>query len=398
MLEPYLQDVANSANRASAAQHVFAQVSEYMRQNIISVLIGYNPGTVLKHGTTALGNSMQQVGPLNLLKAYQSLFSINDKVGETNWRFAMDTSEELSRRQRHYMETFRGSQENVLRNNTLRENMIAGGAWVVSKADLASAVPTWLAQYEKTMTETGSHGDAIFMADRAVRQAHGSSVITNRAGVSRGGAMAQWMSSLYGFFSHILNKQYELMWQSAETLKLAKEGEFAEASKKLPELTSKLFFYVILPAMVEEMATPYTNEQRHSWGQMAAVGLAHSLAASWIGVRDIAHAMLSGHDPSVGLISTGYKTVADVVRDLKKDRPLNKEHAGNLIQHGVTVFGAATGLTNAQEGKSARFIYDYTTGKQRPKKFGDWMRGIRHGQMDRSSPVEDLFYGGGKRR
>lgn len=378
LLIPYLKDVANSANYRSDAAMVGTKVSEFFRQNIIATLIGFNPGTVMKHGPTAAINSLTEVGPINFLKAVKGLFEVNDQTGETNWKFAMTTSEELGRRHRHYVETFRGAQEQVLGTPTFRDTMIKIGSYPVAMSDLLSAVPTWLAQYEKSMRAGEPHGDAVFAADRAVRRAHGSSVVTNRPAVMRGGPMAQWFASLYGFFSHILNRQYELMWKAGDTLGLVKEGEYAQAAKKVPELTWGLFSYIIFPALIEELVSPLSNDEKESWGAKAAKGLVKGLSSSWIGIRDIAHASLTGHDPSAGLISSTYKTVSDLSRDLAKV-PMNKQKAGDIIQHGTVAFGALTGLTNAQEGKTAKFVYNYTVGQEHPRGFHQWWHGIRYG-------------------
>lgn len=381
LLIPYLRDVANSGNYRSDAAKVGTQVSEFMRQNIIATLIGFNPGTVMKHGPTAAINSLTEVGPINFLKAVKGLFEVNAQTGETNWRFAMDTSEELSRRHRHFTETFKGAQEDVLGERTWRDTMVRLGSYPVAMSDLLSAVPTWLAKYESAMREGVAHGDAVFEADRAVRRAHGSSVITNRPSMMRGGPMQQWISSLYGFFSHILNRQYELMWKSGDTLGLVKKGEYTEAAKKVPELTWGLFSYILFPALIEELVSPITNDEKESWGKKAAKGLVKGVSSSWVGIRDIATAALSGHDPSAGLLSTTFKSATDLYRDLAKDHPLSKQHAGAIIQHGATAFGALTGLTNAQEGKAARFIYDYTAGNVKPKGYGQWWHGLRYGNL-----------------
>lgn len=394
LLVPYLRDVANAANFRSDAQKVGVQVSEFIRQNIISTLIGLNPGTVLKHGPTAAINSMSEVGPVNFLKAIKGLTSVNDATGETNWSFAMKTSEELQRRMRHYQETLGGAQEKVQGEYSLRDFIQRAGSFPVAMSDLMSAVPTWMAKYEAEMNEHGVNGDAIFAADRAVRRAHGSSVITNRSAIMRGGPLMSWMTSVYGFFNHIMNRQYELMWKAGDTLDLVKQGEYSDAMKQVPHLTAGLFSYVILPALIEEMVTPLTSDKNESWGKKAAKGLAYTVSASWIGVRDIASAMLNGRDPSIGLLSTTYKTISDLGRDLAKDRPFSKQHAGAVIQHGATAFGAATGLMNAQVGKSGKFIYDYATGQERPKGPWAWLSGLRFGQSKGHSQSFDQYMKG----
>ena len=76
--------------------------------------------------------------------------------------------------------------------------------------------------------------------------------------------------------------------------------------------------------------TPLVSSDNESWGKKAAKGIAFTLGASWVGVGDVASAILNGRDPSVGLFSSAYKTVSDVVRDMSKNQPLSKEHAGKV--------------------------------------------------------------------
>lgn len=388
LLIPYLKDVANSANFRDDASRTFANASEFIRQNMISTLIGLNPGTVMKHGPTAAINSMTEVGIGNFAKAVSGLMSINERSGESNWKFAMEASEELQRRHRHYNETLSGATQSLVPTSTfmsMRESLIKFSSTPVAISDLLSAVPTWLAKYETSMSEHGIHGDAIAEADRAVRRAHGSTAITNRSGVMRTGPMGAWMASVYGFFNHIMNRQYELMWKAGDTLGMVKEGDFKGALKMTPELTVGLFSYVLLPALIEEMVTPLASDDKESWGKKAAKGIGYTLSASWIGIRDIASAMLRGQDPAVGLFSTTYKSLVDVARDMNKDKPLSKDHAGKIIQHGATVIGTATGLMNAQMGKAARYGYDISTGKERPKGPWSWMVGARFGTTEKHS-------------
>jgi hypothetical protein len=198
----------------------------------------------------------------------------------------------------------------------------------------------------------------------------------------RGGAMGMWMTSLYGFFSHILNRQYELMWRAGDAISAAKKGDLSEAKRHAPFVMAGLFSYVIFPAMIEEMVSPLTNEEKESWGKWGAKALVRGLSSSWVGVRDIVNAMMINRDPSAGLMSTSGKSVTDLVRDLSHGKEaFNHEHAGNLIQHGATVIGAMTGLTNAQEGRTAKFIYNYATGQEHPRGIPQWWHGLRHGTL-----------------
>jgi hypothetical protein len=384
MMIPYLVDVANSANYMPKDQRLFANASEFLRQNLITTLVGLNPGTVLKHGPTALVQSLHEVGIANFLKSMKSLFSINDRTGETNWQFAMSTSEELQRRHQNYVETLGGASDLLQPTSgfaNLRTTVQRFSASPVAISDLLSAVPTWLAQYEKTVGEGETHGDAVYAADRAVRRAHGSVAITNRSSVMRGGALSQWFSSVYGFFNHIMNRQYELLWKSGEALDLAKSGQYGEAMSRAPELTSMLFAYVLAPALIEELVTPLASSDNESWGKKAAKGVAYTLGASWVGIRDVANAILNGRDPSIGLMQTSAKSITDFVRDLSKQGPFNKAHAGKVVKDGATLMGALTGVVPAQAGRVAQFGLGVTQGTERPKGPWGWLVGSRFGTL-----------------
>ncbi len=342
LLVPYLRDVAGMHGYSSTLARVADTYLEYVRQNIIGTLIGWNPGTVMKHGP-------------------------------------MKTSEELQRRHQNWFETLGGAQDIVLGKSTLRQTLLRLGSSPVSWSDLLSAVPTWLAQYEKVMNETGVHGDAVFMADRAVRRAHGSTAITSRPELVRSGPMGRMFTSLYGFFNHVLQRQFEMSWRAKEAFGKITEGEFKEAAKDVPRLGVMLFSYVVFPALIEEMVTPLTNDKRESWGKWGAMALIKGLSSSIPILRDITHSFLTGHDPSAGLFSTGYKAVSDLVKDLRREKPFSKQNAGNYLQHGAVAIGAATGWMAAQPGKTAKFIYNYATGQERPRGYGQWWHGIRYG-------------------
>jgi hypothetical protein len=387
-LIPYLKDVANIANIDSAAASVGAQWSEWLRQNIIATLIGLNPGTVLKHGSTAAIQSLQEVGAGNFLREVKTLFN-RLPSGESNWAFALKTSEELQRRHRHYAETLGGGYQEAFQEPSLRAFVQHAGSYPVAMSDLFSAVPTWLAAYRTEMEAGGTKGDAMHAGDRAVRRAHGSTAQTNRPTIMRGGAVNQWFTSLFGFFSHIMNRQVELVWKASDTMGMLREGDIKGGSKEVVKtLLPGLMAYILWPALVEELVTPLTNEDHESWGVWGAKALVKNVSASWIGVRDVTSAILTGHDPSSGLIGALFKAGTDVARDAISVATKGKDKSDKLIKHGAVMLGALTGLSNAQVGKTGEFIYNYMRGRERPKKIGNplgttpgsFLRGLRYGE------------------
>ena len=391
---PFLRDIANASNFQSLSASMGNQALEYFRQNTIATLIGFNPGTVMKHGTTALINSMSEVGAVNFMREFKNVVT-DLPQGAENWKLAMEKSEELQRRMRNFSELIagHGSEINLrgARSNfaSFREFMMSAGATPVSLSDLASAVPTWLAQYKTGIAAGLDEGRAVSDANRAVRRAHGSSVFSNKPAIARTNALGATFSSLYGFFSHMQQKQYELAWKAADAWKdkFGKgSGDAEDTARHTPDLVKGFFSYIVLPAVIEELVTPYTNSEKDSWGMKAAKTLGLGLSASFIGVRDFVRGLINLRDPSAGLIGTSLKAATDLGRDLSQGRKaFTKDKAGNLINHTFALTGVLTGLTNAQEGKVLQYLYNFSQGREHPK--GPWgvASGLRFGKSDHHS-------------
>jgi hypothetical protein len=396
-LKPYLSAVANSANMRTDAPTALNRVSEFMRQNLISNLIAFNPGTVLKHGPSALITSMREVGAKNFLNAARSMFSIDEATGESNWQFAINNSLELQRRDRNWQESIYGATNTLTQGQgygALRQKIMEWGSKPVAISDMLSATPTWLAKYKEQIEAGEDHGTAVSEADRAVRRAHGSTAITNRSAMQRN--ISPWLTSVYNFFSDIMNRQIETVWKAGETLDLAKESGWGEASKAIPALTASVFAYALWPALVEELVSPTPEDKKHkeSWGWWATKGIAHTLASGFVGVRDLASAFTSGRDPQSGMVGTAYKEIADVYRDLGKDQPWSREHAGKTVQDGMTMIGLLSGIPLGQAGKATHFGIDVKSGLEKPKGPWAWGVGLRYGTTKNHSQTVNQYIGG----
>lgn len=385
---PFLHDIANSANFKSLSASYGDQALEFFRQNTIATLIGFNPGTVMKHGATAAVNSLTEVGMKNFAREFTSLLS-DTPEGRSNWSTAMDKSEELQRRMRNYSELIEGhgSEINIKgakgKFASYRDWMMQAGATPVSVSDLLSAVPTWLAQYKKTLAAGADEGQSVFEADRAVRHAHGSSVLSNRPSISRTNALGSWFSSLYGFFSHMQQKQYELAWKAKDFAKDAMgkgSGDEEAATRHAPDLLKGFISYVVFPAMIEEMVTPYSNSDKDSWGVKAAKTLTLGVGSSLIGVRDFINSIVNVREPQAGLAATTFKFAQDLPKDFLSKQPMSKDRAASVLHHTFSTVGVLTGLTNNTEGSIAQYLYRYNHGLEHPKGPLDIFSGLRHGK------------------
>ncbi len=390
LLIPYLRDVANAPNFKSGWQAQAGQFSEFIRQNMISTLVGFNPGTVLKHAPTAAVQSINEVGAKPFFDEVMNLNAKDEATGETNWQFAIRKSLELQRRSRNWQETLGGASEQIVPRkgfDTWRANIIRYASTPVAFTDMLSAVPTWLAAYKKAIAEGRSEGDAIYLGDRAVRFAHGSSAITNAPAIMRTGPAVRWFTSVYNFYNHMMNKNMEIIWRSQEALQLRKAGDFEAAKERFQPVIGQFFAYQVFPALIGGMVGSFflggKGEKDKSWTQWGVESMAHNISANFIGVRDVVDAMLHKSDPQVGLLSTAAKEFTSTYRDFTKDHPLSAEHRGRLVQDSLGLTGTLFGVTPAQTGKWIRFLMDTNSGVQRPRNLGDYYSGFRTGSVQR---------------
>lgn len=385
LLKPYLEDVAGGAGVNSRALAQGAALSEYLRQNAISTYIGFNPYTVMKHGSTAWALSMKEVGAKNFADAVRSIYSTSEEIGLSNSQFAMKHSEELQRRERHWQDTVRGEHMLFTDKNTARENIMQWGAWAVAKSDMASAKPTWLAQYGQSIRDGMDHGQAIYEADRAVRRAHGSTAITNQPAIVRGGgALHGWLTSIYGFAGTMMQRQIEMWHNLNDTYQLGKAGEIKQASAALGSAMMGFVTYIVIPTAVEEMVTGLTTNDKRGWGAHALTAMVHGLTFGTVYVRDLTHSAITGHDPGVGLISSALHDAANLFRDVKKGKQMfNKENAGKLIGDALTVSGLAFGIAPKTIDNAMRFGIDLVNKQTRPKSASDYALGFTRGTTKR---------------
>src|SRR5262249_47592549 len=84
---------------------------------------------------------------------------------------------------------------NIFLDNSVRLRAIydAYAMSMVAYLDLLTATPVWKAAESKALIEGHEPDDAIYIADKAVREAHGSSSLVSRANIGRG-EINKWLT------------------------------------------------------------------------------------------------------------------------------------------------------------------------------------------------------------
>ena len=231
------------------------------------------------------------------------------------------------------------------------------------------------------MEASGIHGDAVREADMAVRRAHGSTAVTNLPRIAaNSGPVTPWLTSLYGFMGTSMQRRIEIFHDINDAYKLGMEGQIREAGKMVPSILSSVGVYVLYTGLVEEMVSGQFTDDRRGLGSKALTFLFGSVAQSIIGLRDLVYDLESGRE-SAGLVSTPINDLIHLKRDLTKNQPLARNHAGQLLQDGCTAIGDLGGLCPKHLGTLGHYGLDVFNGFQHPRTTGDVYRGAVSGKQ-----------------
>ena len=422
-IEPWLTDVARGKNGTlTDAESTLAKFMDFLRTNTMGVLVGLNPRTVEKHTLTAAINSMQEVGYENFAREFGAMWGGHDfdRV-QSNWDFALKKSEELQRRHQNYQESVTGGFESQMPTldskgpavdfvKDWRQWVLEKGTKPIALFDLMSAVPTWLAAYRKIMEgrdesynaymkaegiAAPQEGDAKYRADLAVRRAHGSTAVTNRAAIQRGGPMMQFFTSFYNFFSNMFNRQYELAWRARVAAGLNTEKEAQEAlGVGAGHIMMGMFAFVLAPAVIEALVSPSPGSKDESWGKWAVKSVIRGESATIPFAREIIPYMLGETtEGGGGLITPLIHNITGAVNDFRKGGGiLTREKAGKTIHDFNNLVGSLTGITNNEIGNLLEFTTNLLNGREHPRaSLSKWWQGLTKGKSEPKQPRPDLI-------
>lgn len=419
LLPSWLKDIANSHTLDDNYAQGITRGMALVRQNVISTLIAYNPGTFIKHGFTAAVMSATQVGAGALGKATaeigvkgaaataKDLISRNDRVpdeafmdafrtaldqgerGENARQFVLDSSAVMRNRQRQADDSVRGAVDRM--NNygwgqsfsNFRDRQMLLGRFMVAFSDGMSSYPTWLAAYKKAYMSGEDHADAVFIADKEVSRAHGSSFVGDQPLVTRikngpTGELARWFVPLYKFWNHTVNNNFQLAWDTAAALRDTPDGTAPEPGANAWSI-SKRVGLILATIFIEEQASAAKDEDHHGLLTRMALASLRYFGAGFVGARELTNGLAAGYEPSTGLIGTISKGINETVKDLKQATGIKAGIAKNWIIHTATTLGYATGIGGTQLGKTGSFLNDLRTGREQPRTFNDYRQGLRTG-------------------
>jgi hypothetical protein len=398
-LDAWMKDAAGNRQWQPVNMRALDRWVNSLAQNMSTMMIGFNPGTVAKHGLTAGIFSSWEVGFGNW--ASSMLHMIHELPGSRErWKFAMDNSEEIRNRLHNVQDTivaqnkelFKAQKNRVfdatrVKLENFRDTVNWWGHAPVGAGDLLSAVSMWDAEYRRLNKEDPdmSHGDLVYAADTAVRRTHGSSILTNRSAVQRAQSpFVRLLMPFYTFLSNALQRNYELAWKA----KLATQGrelpempgfleeKFEAGPQHILPIMGGVAVFGLAVGLIEHLVSGQPKKQDESEGAHITKILLRGYPAQVPLVRDVSNYLIDGHDPSIGL----YGTLAqDVKKSLTTKSYDYRTNPGKTFRTAADVLSITTGLTTQSTDKLGEYLINVLAGHEHPKGFGDLWTGMRTG-------------------
>lgn len=381
-LRPWLEYAAREQITDDTATDVMASIMRAARVNMTFVGLAYRASSALVHGSVALSDSVAEVGVGDFLTAVRDMY-----VTPGQWSYWNDYISKNSAEIRHRDVNMDSNVREAIRALSEKQGFLEDiqkfGFHMLAYSDQLSARPTWLAAFRQEVGKGLSPAEAMSVADKRVRQAHGASAPIDLPAIQRGGG-GFWHEagrSTAGMFLSFMNHAYNRLWsitrQFGRAGEQAKEGEWAGARRDFSDALARSIFYTIAPAIAVTAIRGVQHRQGvkdlHSWID----GVAHTTVGS-IPFAGMVLDMVEGREQSTPLgqatMDTG-KTAANAWHAAHHDGHVS----ARWLQQAINTAGYWTGKIPGQAGTSGQYLWDFSTGKEHPKDALDFARGLAFG-------------------
>ena len=381
-LDRWLQGVANDQNvdtRGLAAMDGFLH---RLRTNATVVGIGFRASTMLKHGSTALSNSIGELGPKWMLQGSREFFGSPDKM-RRQYQFVTGASAEMRNRMNEIDRDVRDALRDATGKSGIVPSIVRFSHYGVAMLDMGSALPTWMGAYRKAQAQGMEEPDAVAYADKTVRNAHGANGAPDLAAIQRGTEAQKLLTMFYGFFNHVFNRQVVGAQSAVSGVRNLRAGHFGAARGDFAHSLATFFFYLAMPALIEAAVSeglPSADQDAEGWMAWMLKAVGGEAAAGIPVLRDIASAATHGRSYSMSPTGQAFDTFEALAKDVGSATGLrNAPVSDRWLQHAVTAPGYVFGLPTGQAAGTAQFLSDVAGGEESPQSMGDWARGLTFG-------------------
>ncbi|ALC13838.1 MuF-C-terminal domain-containing protein [Sphingopyxis sp. 113P3] len=370
---PWLQRIANEWAYDRAGQAGVEGFVKKARLNATIVGMGFRATTILLQAA-GYSNSFETVGLRWVSRR------LKDVGNPEAWNFVLEKSKEVRAR----MDTLDRDIRDNVRKAAGQRNLSAIKKFAfhgIGYMDRVVVIPTWLGAYDKAIAEGMSEDDAVYAADKAVRQSQGAGAAKDLAAIQSGrgtfGEAAKLLTMFYSYMSAFYQRQRSF----ARDVRAAKLSDG-------PGLLARAWWLFIVPPLLSELLAGRTpdDDDDESWAEWALSNIIFQIFGPVPVLRDIGPTLWAKATdrPTFGYRFTpaqgGVESIINVGSDLGKI--WRGEETKRATRNAIETTGYFTGLTTGQMAVAAQFLVDVGSGDANPDGIGEWWRGLTTGKTD----------------
>ncbi|WP_054589879.1 hypothetical protein [Sphingopyxis macrogoltabida] len=370
---PWLQRIANEWAYDRAGQAGVEGFIKKARLNATIVGMGYRVTTIMLQAA-GYSNSIERVG------ARWVLPRLKDVGNPEAWNFVLSKSQEVAAR----MDTLDRDIRDNVRKAAGQRNLSAVKKFAfhgIGYLDRIVVIPTWLGAYDKAIAGGMEEVDAIYAADKAVRQSQGAGAAKDLAAIQSGRGTFGEAAKLLTMFYSYMSAFYQRMRTYGRDVRTAKVQD-------VPGLIARAWWLFVVPPLLSELLAGRTpdDDDDESWAEWAITNIMFQIFGPIPVARDAAPLLWAkmtdrpsfGYrfTPAQGSIESMINTGSDLGKIARG------EETKRATRNAIETTGYFTGLTTGQMAVAAQFLVDVGQGDADPDGIGDWWRGLTTGKTE----------------
>lgn len=340
------------------------------RANTAIVGMGFRVSTMLSQ-VAGFANSIQRLGTVDMAAGLRDFYKdpagmaafVREKSGEMRHR-----ANDLERDIRLALKRMEGQDGNL---DAVRRFAFRG----ISLFDAAVSLPTWMGAYNKGLKQGMTDADAVYYADKMVRDTQGAGSVKDLSAIQRGGEALKLFTMFYSYFNVFYNRQRGIV----------RDARAADSFSDYMDVVAQSMWLMVIPTLLAAMLSGQGPEDDEEWWAWAMRNVGFGVFSGLPVVRDAANTAsnLAGGKGFGGAKMTPVQGVIDSALHLGKDgiKLVNGEETSKTaIKNLFNVGGFFTGLPTGQLGATTQFLWDaLAEGTQDPEGLIDWLNGLVFG-------------------
>lgn len=400
-LRPWMEYTARERVFDDRAAEGLTNLMKNLRTNITFVGLAYRASSVMIHADVAISDSIGEVGAARFSSAMLRLWQT--PAQHKYWvDYVTTNSPEIRNRLVNMDSNIREAVNELAKKQGFLSDIQKYGFHALAISDNLSAIPTWMAAVEDEVAKGRSPEEAFQIADKRVRQAHGSSAPVDLPAMQRssGTFFGELGKTVGGMFLSFMNHNYNRIWGIGRAFGKAgdeaKAGDWAGATRDFSDALSRSLWYIIVPALTVTALKTYQKKGTvvpHSFGDWID-GVAHATFGGYPGVGPLL-ASLERRDPGANPLDQVMISQASTINNAWKMAHGDNEHVSKRwLQQALATAGYWTGKVPGQAGTTGQYIWDFATGNAHPADFNQFLRGVLFGPEAKGEKKEPGFSGG----